>query len=228
MKIIRYKTPNIFQLKEIAISLTFVGGFIDAYTFAQRGGALAAGQTGNIIFLSVDLANHNLPNLMTKLLTILSFIFGVFIVGCLKHRSKRSHYWRLTFLVLEFLVCILVGFLPRSTPDSLVVPLLALVMAMQTTAFSQIEGQAYNNVFSTGNLKKAVNALTDYLFSKDKTTLQTSLIYGQLVLGFASGAVVSALLQPLFGVKTILINSVLLVIIGGYYIYLLHQRALSE
>ena len=41
---------NIEQAKEMAAALTFCGGFIDAYTFIQRGQTLAAGQTGNIIF----------------------------------------------------------------------------------------------------------------------------------------------------------------------------------
>lgn len=52
----RYQNPQLFQLREIGLALTFIGGFIDAYTFVQRGGVLAAGQTGNLIFLSVDIA----------------------------------------------------------------------------------------------------------------------------------------------------------------------------
>ncbi len=59
----RYQSFKLFQLKEIAIGLTFIGGFIDAYTYVQRGRVLAAGQTGNIVFLSVDIARQNLPGL---------------------------------------------------------------------------------------------------------------------------------------------------------------------
>lgn len=42
--------PHLYQLRELALAFTFCGGFIDAYTFMERGGTLAAGQTGNIIF----------------------------------------------------------------------------------------------------------------------------------------------------------------------------------
>lgn len=169
-----------------------------------------------------------MPNALTKLLTIICFVLGIFIVGFFKHRPNRSHYWRLIFLILEFVVCLIVGLLPQSAPNDLVVPLLALVMAMQTTAFSQIEGNAYNNVFSTGNLKKAINSLTDYLFKKDKTALATGLIYLELVLGFASGAIFSAYLQKILGLSTILITCGLLLLIGGYYTLLLHKRALTN
>ena len=36
--------------------LTFCAGFIDAYTFIERGGTLVASQTRNVVFLSVELA----------------------------------------------------------------------------------------------------------------------------------------------------------------------------
>ena len=31
---------------------------MDAYTFMERGGTLVAGQTGNVVFLSVELIHH--------------------------------------------------------------------------------------------------------------------------------------------------------------------------
>lgn len=63
----KFEKTNLYRLRGIAITLTFIGGFIDTYTFIQRVGVLAAGQTGNIVFLSVDIANRNLPGLFTKM-----------------------------------------------------------------------------------------------------------------------------------------------------------------
>ncbi len=37
----------------LATSLTFSAGFIDAYTYIQRGHTLSAGQTGNVICFSI-------------------------------------------------------------------------------------------------------------------------------------------------------------------------------
>lgn len=222
----RYDARHIFQLREIAIGLTFIGGFIDAYTFVSRGGVLAAGQTGNIIFLSVDIAQRNLPGAMIKLVTMLFFIIGLIIVGYFRNVPNRSHYWRMPFLVCELIVCVIVGFLPKSLSNLYVTPPLALVMAMQTATFSKIEGNSYNNVFSTGNLKKSVNSLADYLFSSrhDRAELETALVYGELVLGFASGAIVSAVIQLWLNVKSIWIAILLLIVVGGYYASLLYRR----
>jgi Predicted membrane protein len=220
----RFKSFKLFQLREIAIGLTFIGGFIDAYTFVQRGHVLAAGQTGNIVFLSVDIARHNLPGIMTKVATMIFFCLGIIAVELLKHKNNRSHYWRLTSLVAEFVICIIVGFLPKTVSNLYVVPLLAFVMAMQNVSFDQIEGLGYNNVFSTGNLKKAIIAFTEYFYHHRSQNITVAKTYFELVLGFSGGAVVSALLQKWFSLRTIWFVPALLVIIGSYYTILLYRR----
>ena len=220
----RFQSFKLFQLREIAIGLTFIGGFIDAYTFVQRGGVLAAGQTGNIVFLSVDIARQNLPGIVTKLMAMIFFCLGIATVKILKHKKNRSHYWRLTSLIAEFIICMIVGFLPKTVSNLYVVPPLALVMAMQNVSFDQIEGLGYNNVFSTGNLKKAIISFVEYFYHHRKENITNALIYLGLVLGFSGGAVASAVLQKWFGLKTIWFVPILLIIVGGYYTILLYRR----
>ena len=69
-----YNRDHLYQYRWLALAFTFCGGYIDAYTYGLRGNTLAAGQTGNIIFFSVELAQHNLPGLVTKLWTFVAFI----------------------------------------------------------------------------------------------------------------------------------------------------------
>lgn len=221
----RYKSWHIFQLREIGLALTFIGGFIDAYTFVQRGGVLAAGQTGNLIFLSVNIAQQNLPGAMTKLATVIAFMLGVVTVRVFEYHIKpRSHYWRSLTLVAELIVCLAVSMMPKSIPNYAITPPLAFVMAMQTTAFSYIAGHGYNNVFSTGNLKKATSAITSYGLTRDKKELETAVVYFELVLSFALGAIASALLQKIMFTTTIIVAAILVIIVGSYYTYLLYLR----
>ncbi|MGA3415608.1 YoaK family protein [Lactiplantibacillus plantarum] len=225
----RFQSRHLFQLREIGLGLTCIGGFIDAYTFTQRGGVLAAGQTGNLIFLSVDVAQWNLPGVLTKLATVLFFTLGVIVVGILKQwLGARSHYWRLPVLVAELVVCLMVGMLPATVSNAMVVPPLAFVMAMQTTAFSAIAGHGYNNVFSTGNLKKATIALTNYWLTGVRMELDTGLVYWELVLSFATGAIVSAILQRWWTLRTIWVAAGLLILVGGYYTWLLVHRTAND
>ncbi|PWF99631.1 DUF1275 domain-containing protein [Levilactobacillus bambusae] len=200
-----------------------VGGFIDAYTFVQRGGILAAGQTGNIIFTSVNIANQDFNGVTAKLVTICAFAFGCFL-GEIIRKKHRTHYWRVPVLSLEVIIFAVVGILPRSLPNIAIVPLLACVMAMQTTVFSQIEGRAYNNVFSTGNIKKAMVGLANFVTTHDHHQLTTALIFLQLVVCFALGAMVSAILQNRWGVTTIWWASGLLAVLTVGYAIAIYVR----
>ncbi|MCY9807552.1 YoaK family protein [Lentilactobacillus senioris] len=193
---------ELYSTQFMANALVAIGGFIDAYTFVQRGGVMAAGQTGNIIFMSVNVVNRDFLGVKTKLATMLAFALGCFIGQIIKEVHK-THYWRIPTLILETLVFFIVGWLPTSLPNVAIVPALAFVMAMQTTTFNEIEGQGYNNVFSTGNLKKSMVGLASYLFTKNRKQLKSGLTFLGLVLSFAIGAMISAVMQNYFGLATI-------------------------
>lgn len=66
--------------KFFACLLTFCAGFVDAYTFMERGGTLVAGQTGNVVFLSVELIHHKTGEIEVKLATMLAFMLGIFLI----------------------------------------------------------------------------------------------------------------------------------------------------
>ena len=72
--------------KRLALFLTFCAGYVDAYTFIVRGNTLVAGQTGNVVFLSVGIVQRNLADAEIKILTLLSFMLGVF---CLRFTRKN-------------------------------------------------------------------------------------------------------------------------------------------
>ncbi len=220
----RYIRPNLYQMREIAMVLTFIGGFIDSYTYVLRGHVLAASQTGNIIFLSVNLANHNLPGALVKICSLIAFVLGVGSVTLVNLHFKVSNYWRLMTLVPGIVACVIVGLLPINTSNVIIIGLLSFSMSMQTTSFSMIEGQGYNNVFSTGNLKKAIISVSHYLYTHDREKLNTFLLYIELVFSFAIGALVSAVLQKVFYLYTIWIAAFLQFLVMAWYAIIIKWR----
>ena len=214
---------NIYQGMGFGIAMTFCGGFIDAYTFIKRGGTLVAGQTGNVTFLSVDLATRNFDGALTKGVTMLAFMAGVFAVSIL-HTKLHSAFWRLATIVPLITFCAIVGFLPADMPDIYIVPPLALGMAMQTTAFSEVAGRGYNNAFTTGNLKKTMISLGEYVMHRKSEDKRSVFIYAVLVISFVAGGIASALLQKILGLYTILIAAVILAVTAGIYALMLIER----
>lgn len=77
---------------------------------------------------------------------------------------------------------------------------------------------------STGNLKKATIALTEFANSHDRHQGRVALMYFEIVGSFAGGAIVSAFLQEWLGIRTIWVIAGVLLLIIGYYAHLLHHK----
>lgn len=211
------------ESRQLAFALTFCGGFIDAYTYIQRGHTLSAGQTGNIIFFSSALADHNIPGMINRASTFLAFSLGLLMVG-LFHKYVKSHYWRVFCLFPILIICAVVGFLPKSVPNYFIVPAIAFGLAIQNASFSKIEGMGYNNSFTTGNLKKSVVAWSAFFFGEDKSQHTAAVNYMMLVFSFGLGAIVSAFLQKIWVLKTIWFAVVLLAMINFVYLLALTKN----
>ena len=205
------------ESRQLACALTFCGGFIDAYTYIQRGHTLSAGQTGNVIFFSSALADHNVPGMINRASTFIAFSLGLLLVGLF-------HKWRVFCLFPILAICIVVGFLPKSVPNYYIVPAIAFGLAIQNASFSKIEGMGYNNAFTTGNLKKSVVAWSAFFFGEDKSKHTAAVNYMMLTIAFAVGAIISALLQKLLVLKTIWIAVIFLTTINLVYIIALRRN----
>lgn len=96
----------------------------------KGGHTLSAGQTGNIIFFSSALANHNITGMINRASTFIAFSLGLFVVG-LFHKYVKGYYWRVFCLFSILAICLIVVFLPRSVPNYYIVPTIAFGLAIQ-------------------------------------------------------------------------------------------------
>lgn len=221
----RNPTIKNYELQEIAMGLTFVGGFMDAYTFIQRGGVMAAGQTGNVIFIMSDLVDGHWGNVFIKLMTMLSFMVGISVTNVMNYKLQPTKlHWRVIPLVLEIIVCIVVGFIPSSASNLLVTPPLAFVMAMQISAFTHIDGRTYNSTFTTGNILNMVNGFTRGIVANSSDDMSKGVTYTKIVVSFVVGALASALIQKVVAIRSIWIAAVILGLILAYYWFIVRKR----
>lgn len=188
------------EARLFAIIMTFCGGFLDAFTYIQCGHTLAAAQTGNIVFLSAALVNHNLIGIVDRCGAIILYILGIIIAITFQAHIK---YWRIFSLMPILAIGIFIGAMPESFPTYLSVGMISLGLALVNTAFSKMEGLDYSSVFTTGNIKKFVVAWTKYFYHRKQKDFIIGINYFVIVLAFTLGAVSSALLQPVMRMKTI-------------------------
>ena len=176
---------------------------MDAYTFIVRGNTLVAGQTGNVVFLSVGLIQDNVSDASTKVMTLLSFMLGVFLLTVYKEKLRVVKKPILSLFPLAIL-SLIIGFVPLTVDNIYIVPPLAFCMGLVTTAFGQVSGIAYNNAFMTGNIKRTMLAFGEYVRTKHTPFLFEGLIFVSLLSSFVFGVVFSAYLTIFFTEKTIL------------------------
>ena len=208
---------NLAEARLFAIVLTFCGGFIDAFTYIQCNHTLAAAQTGNIVFLSAALANHNFLGVVDRLASLIAYIIGLAIVSIF--HAHIDHYWRVFCLIPILVIGMIVGGLPASFPTYISVPAISFGLAMQNAAFAKIEGLGYSSVFTSGNIKKSVVAWSEYYFHHDQSQRRAAIDYSMIVAGFTLGAVFSAQLQPIMKMRTIWIAVLVILIVNvTYYI----------
>ena len=191
------------QSKRLALFLTFCAGYVDAYTFIVRGNTLVAGQTGNVVFLSVGLIQHNVSDASAKVMTLLSFMMGVLLLTVYKEKLRIVKKPILSVIPLAVL-SLIIGFVPQTVENIYIVPPLAFCMGLVTTAFGEVSGIAYNNAFMTGNIKRTMLAFGDYFRTKHTPFLREGLIFVSLLSSFVFGVVFSAYLTIYFQEKTIL------------------------
>lgn len=191
------------QSKRLALFLTFCAGYVDAYTFIVRGNTLVAGQTGNVVFLSVGLIQHNVSDASAKVMTLLAFMMGVLLLTIYKEKLRIVKKPILSVIPLAVL-SLIIGFVPQTVENIYLVPPLAFCMGLVTTAFGEVSGIAYNNAFMTGNIKRTMLAFGDYFRTKHTPFLREGLIFVSLLSSFVFGVVFSAYLTIYYKEKTIL------------------------
>ena len=191
------------QSKRLALFLTFCAGYVDAYTFIVRENTLVAGQTGNVVFLSVGLIQHNVSDASAKVMTLLSFMMGVFLLTLYKEKLRIVKKPILSLIPLAVL-SLIIGFVPKTVDNIYLVPPLAFCMGLVTTAFGEVSGIAYNNAFMTGNIKRTMLAFGDYFRTKHTPFLREGFIFVSLLSSFVFGVVFSAYLTIYYQEKTIL------------------------
>ncbi len=201
--------------------LTFIGGFLDAYCVILRGGVFASAQTGNIVFIGVDIAINQWSQLPEKIMPIIAFGIGVIIVQLARRHfnTARLNIWRLWLLALQIIVLIIVGFLSTAVPNMIVTTMLSMSMATQLASYSTVNGYPYANTFTTGNYRKLVENCYLFIATKEKKYQQKAKYFGLIVGSFFIGTIGSGFLVKVINVRAAWLAAALLAIFFALQLY---------
>ncbi len=214
----------------VGLLLAFAGGYLDVYTYVCRGGVFANAQTGNMVLLAISAAENDFGKVFKYLLSILAFMLGILVTELVKsrYRYNTAIHWRQIVIALEFIVLLIIAFVPSGVQDDLVNIAVAFVCSMQVESFRKFEGKsAYATTMCTGNLRSATEHLFFSGLNKNKEERNTSLKYYGIIAIFIVGAFVSMKVSQSVGEKSILVACFLLFIVFSM-MYIPSEKQLSQ
>ena len=204
------------QMSESFLTAAFLsvsGGLQDAYTYIFRGKVFANAQTGNIVLLSQSIIEKDFVRAIHYLVPLLFFALGIAIAECIHVKFQRIQHihWRQLVLVLEILLLLVVGFLPTRL-NLLANAMVSFSCAMQVQSFRKVNGYTFASTMCSGNIRSGTWALCTFIRNREKNTLRKSLCYWGIILLFAIGAGIGGYGITIFGMQTIWISCMLLLI----------------
>lgn len=210
------KTNKQIQMSESFLNsavLAVSGGFQDAYTYFTRDKVFSNAQTGNVVLMSQEFMAGNFIGGIKYLLPFLAFGLGVLVTEQINARykmAKRIH-WRQLIILIEIAILAIVGFIPHSLNMAATV-LVSFSCAMQVQAFRKVNGFAYASTMCIGNLRSGTDALSAFLREKRKEPLIKAFHYYGIIFFFAVGAGIGGNLSVAWGIHTICVSCILLLI----------------
>lgn len=197
----------------IGILLSFIGGYLDAYTYIARGGVFANAQTGNIILFGIRLAEGSLRSAAFYLLPILAFVIGVVVAEYVrvKYRENQLLHWKQIIIGIEIITLVFVAFIPQGKLDMLANIMISFVCSLQVDSFRKLNGVAYATTMCTGNLRSGTEQLFYYFIKKDKEAGKKSMRYYVIILSFILGGCIGTMLTHYFNIYSVLYSCALLI-----------------
>lgn len=194
---------------EVGILLALSGGFMDAYSYIERGKVFANAQTGNMLLMGVHLAEKNFTAALQYFFPVLAFAVGIGLADFMRTRIGALLHWRQAAVMTEALILILVAFLPHSMnlPAN---ALTSLACGIQVEGFRKIHGNGIATTMCIGNLRGGTHYLYHYVHTKNKHCLESSFIYYSIILFFILGAVTGNVVIKIFHERAIISCSLIL------------------
>lgn len=197
-----------------ALLLTFASGFFDAYTFINSNGIFANAQTGNIIFVALEVAKANYIGALAYLPPVIFFVLGViFNEYIISKFSKLSitRYINLS-LFIQTVLLIFIFFVPYIWVIDTRPLLISFICAMQFDSFRSVHNVQFASIFCTGNMRSASEHAFRYFYKKEKKSLDMFIMYTALIIAFFAGVVIGGVLSSSVGHKSILLAIVIFII----------------
>ncbi|MCM0599782.1 YoaK family protein [Periweissella fabalis] len=193
------------QSLRIAVTLSMLGGYLDAFCYLNFNGHFASLQSGNIILLTLNLFKHHYGYAASFLIPLLTFILGAGCNYICRHlfAEHKTYVWQEISLIIEligFFICAL--FAPQLNEHALI-GIMAFFAAIQADTLNSVHGMTYASIMSTNNLKTLGSSIGEFLLTRKIQALRHAINFFTIIFAFFIGAVFANIGTQHFGIHAL-------------------------
>ncbi|MHC5372990.1 YoaK family protein [Enterococcus sp. LJL120] len=206
----KQKINSLSSLTVLTLFATFLMGFIDAYTFMEKGGVFVSAQTGNMVAFSSKLFTGQFSQAFGHIAVFAGFALGAFggewLVEKVSGTTRKKYQ---IMLLLQSLVLLVFALFQQQIFDALMVFLLGGLAGFELTIFRKVGIATVNDGIMTGNTKNLMNNLYKWLIDKDQTARKEFSEIGFAILIFILGVGAGSLINLLQASLTLWLSFIL-------------------
>ena len=157
----------------VALTLTFVAGFVDVVGYLAIYHIFTAHVTGTTVHLGRDLASRHWAAAAMAGTVVAGFLLGSIVGRVIIEAGARRHFRRVASINLAAETALLISFVPLSSiltrlsmpgKECTMLVLLAFAMGLQTATLTRIGALTIHTTFVTGMINKLAQLLSHVLF----------------------------------------------------------------
>jgi uncharacterized membrane protein YoaK (UPF0700 family) len=215
----------------VALLLTFAAGYVDVVGYLALYQVFTANMTGNTVHFAINLLHSNWQDATLAGAMIPIFVAGSIVGRAIIEVGARNRIRRIASLTLS-IEALLIGFASLAPPHTSATDIeigclaaLAFAMGIQTAALTRIGPLTIHTTFVTGMLNKLAQLISHSMFlaydrlrggkrlvdAQKKTHRQAFFIFS-IWLTYLVGAIVGTMTEANFGLRSLLMPILLLVI----------------
>ncbi|TWA98875.1 uncharacterized membrane protein YoaK (UPF0700 family) [Bradyrhizobium stylosanthis] len=176
----------------VAALLTLSGGFIDAFTWLSLGGVFASSQTGNVVFLGIDVFSGQWQSAAHHLLPFAVFLLGAWVAIRIQAPLR---------CLMAQIVCLaVVMLLVHRISEPLAILGISFGVALQSASFRRVERWNYLSVTVTGNMLRAID---QFVSVTDRDGSRGGVVMLVLCLMFLCGAAIGGFATTRLGAASL-------------------------
>lgn len=195
-------------------SLTFIGGFLNAYSYFTRGGAFVTFHTGNLVRTGLSIVEKDLVQFWSAFTPIIAGFLGAVVALLLKSKITEESYFYKRIIFVEIISFFIIGFIWSDSLHNIVNFALSFIAMVQLSSFRSIKGTTHNTTIMTGNLRTLAQYFSDFLIKRDREIGSELISYLLTFLSFPLGVVVGGALSLLVNQIAIWFCSLILLILA--------------